>query len=172
MKLLRISALALAATAAAGAASAGDWTGGYGGIQLGYADVSTNVPGVNGNGAIYGLTAGYDYDMGNWVIGAGIDYDWTDVSLGAVSVDNVGRLKLRAGYDTGPGLAYGVLGAARVYTSAGDDSGWLVGVGYEHMITNNVSLGGEVLYHQFNNFLGSTTDIEATTLQVRTTFRF
>jgi len=40
------------------------------------------------------------------------------------------------------------------------------------MITNNVSLGGELNYHQFDNFAGTGSDIEATTLQLRTTFRF
>ncbi len=171
MKFLKISALALAATAAAGVASAGDWTGGYGGIQLGYGDFSAN-PGPSDSGAVYGLTLGYDYDMGNWVIGGGLDYDWTDITLGAVSVDNVARLKLRAGYDTGPGLIYGVVGGARAYTAIGDDSGWLAGAGYEHLITNNVTVGGEVLYHNFNNFAGTGSDIEATTVQLRTTFRF
>ncbi len=171
MNILKISALALATTAAAGAASAGDWTGGYGGIELGYGDVTAN-PGASGDGALYGLTAGYDYDFGSWVVGAGIDYDWADITVGGTDIDSIARLKLRAGYDTGPGLVYGLVGGARAYTAAGDDSGWLVGVGYEHMITNNVSLGGELNYHQFDNFAGTGSDIEATTLQLRTTFRF
>ena len=171
MKFLKIGALALATTAAASAVSAGDWTGGYGGIELGYGDLSAST-GANDEGSLYGLTAGYDYDFGSWVIGAGIDYDWSDITLGGTSVDNIARLKLRAGYDVGNGLAYGTLGGARAYTAAGDDSGWLVGVGYEHMITNNVTLGGELNYHEFDNFAGTGTDIDATTLQLRTTFRF
>ena len=172
MKFLKYSAVALATLAGAGAATAGDWTGAYGGLQLGYGDVDTNTAGVGGNGAIYGLTAGYDYDMGDWVLGAALDYDWADINLGPATLDNVARLKLRAGYDTGPGLVYGVVGAARAQTSIGDDNGWLVGVGYEHMITDTISVGGELLHHRFDGFNGTALDVEANTLQVRTTFRF
>ena len=88
------------------------------------------------------------------------------------SVDNIARLKLRGGYDMGPGLFYGTLGAARAYTSVGNDTGWLVGGGYEHMLTNNVTIGGELLYHNFKNFAGTGADVDATTLQIRSTFRF
>ncbi|MDQ2094389.1 outer membrane protein [Rhodalgimonas zhirmunskyi] len=151
-------------------AVSGDWTGAYGGLSLGYADVSTT--GASDTNAIYGLSMGYDYDMGNWVLGGGLDYDWTDINLGAANVDNVARLKLRAGYDMGNGLLYGTGGVAKAYSSIGDDNGWFAGVGYEHMLTQNVSLGGEVLYHQFDNFAGTGNDIDATTIALKTNFRF
>ena len=41
-----------------------DWTGFYGGVQLGYADIDTNVSGSNGD-VIGGLITGYDFDLGN-----------------------------------------------------------------------------------------------------------
>ena len=50
-----------------------DWTGGYIGAQLGYGDVDTDVDGVDGDGLIGGLIAGYDFDFGSYVVGAGID---------------------------------------------------------------------------------------------------
>ncbi len=151
-----------------------DWTGFYGGAQIGYGDVDANVPGVSGDGAIGGLTFGYDYDFGNWVVGGGIDYDWADISVTPVnSLDNIFRAKLRGGYKIGDGLVYATGGYANADISgAGDDDGYFIGGGYEHMIAENISLGGEVLYHEFDNFNGTATDVEATTVQVRGTFRF
>src|SRR5690554_5798409 len=66
------------------AATSPDWTGFYAGGQLGYANIDSDVPGdSDGDGFIGGLTAGYDYDMGNnWVVGAGFDYDWADIDFG------------------------------------------------------------------------------------------
>ncbi len=151
-------------------ATSGDWTGAYGGLSLGYADTSTT--GASDSGALYGLSMGYDYDLGNWVMGGGIDYDWTDLNLGGANVDNVARLKLRAGYDMGNGLLYGTGGMAKAYTSVGDDTGWFAGLGYEHKLTQNVSLGGEVLYHQFDDFAGTGNDIDATTIAIKTNYRF
>lgn len=151
-----------------------DWTGFYGGGQLGYANIDTSAPGVSGDDVIGGLTFGYDYDLGNWVVGGGLDYDWADVSLApGTSLDNVFRAKLRGGYKLGDGLLYGTGGYANADVSPlGDDDGYFIGAGYEHMIADNLSLGGEVLYHEFNNFAGTPTDVEATTVQVRGTFRF
>ncbi|MFX0543729.1 outer membrane protein [Roseovarius sp. S4756] len=154
-----------------------NWTGFYAGGQLGYGDVDTDLAGVDGDGLIGGLTAGYDYDLGNWVIGAGFDYDWTDITLSTVNldVDSVWRAKLRGGYKLGNGLLYATGGYANVdVQTLGDEDGYFVGAGYEHLITENISLGGEVLYHQFDGLPagGVDTDPEATTAQVRATFRF
>lgn len=152
-------------------ASTGAWTGGYIGGQIGYGDFS--LGGANGDGAIGGLTAGYDYDLGNWVIGAGVDYDFSDVSMGGTTIDNIARLKLRAGYDTGPGLVYLTAGGAKAFTdNLGDDTGYFAGVGYEHMLNDKFSVGGEVLYHEFKDFNGSGNDLDGTTLQLRAAYRF
>lgn len=150
----------------------GDWTGGYAGLQLGYADANGSG-GLNGDGMIGGLTLGYDYDFGQYVIGAGLDYDWTDIDVGGNTLESIARLKARAGYDMGAGLAYVTAGAAQAkIDTLGTDEGYFAGVGYEHMLTQNISLGGEVLYHDFGNFNGSGTNVDATTAQVRATFRF
>ena len=155
-------------------ASGPDWTGFYAGGQLGYANIDTNVAGVDGDGLIGGLIAGYDYDFGTWVLGAGVDYDFADINLGgAADLEEVWRLKVRGGYKLGDGLLYATGGYANADTDVlGDDDGYFIGAGYEHMLTQNVSLGGEVLYHEFDNFNSTTTDVEATTVQVRASFRF
>ncbi|MEI4262454.1 outer membrane protein [Roseovarius sp. D0-M9] len=157
--------------------SSPNWTGFYAGGQLGYANIDTDIAGVDGDGLIGGLTTGYDYDLGNWVVGAGLDYDWTDVGLGNVpetTVDNVFRAKLRGGYKLGNGLLYATGGYAMAETNnLGDEDGYFVGAGYEHLVTENVSIGGEVLYHEFDGFnTVPDTNVEATTAQVRATFRF
>lgn len=148
----------------------GDWTGGYVGGQIGYGKIGG---GASGDDAIGGLTMGYDYDFGTWVLGAGIDYDWSNIEAGGNKLENMARLKLRAGYDLGQGLLYATAGAVRAdIETLGSDDGYFAGIGYEHMLTQNISLGGEVLYHDFGDFNGSGTDVDATTAQIRATFRF
>lgn len=151
-----------------------DWTGPWAGLQLGYGQSDTNIAGVDGDGMIGGLIAGYDYDFGNWVLGAGLDYDWTDMNLGAAAdIDNIFRAKLRGGYELGNGLLYATGGYAHADTNTlGSDDGYFIGAGYEHMVSQNFSVGGEVLWHRFDDFNGTTADIEATTLQLRGAFRF
>ncbi|MFN3208386.1 MAG: outer membrane protein [Roseovarius sp.] len=151
-----------------------NWTGFYGGAQLGYGDVDTNVSGGD-DGVIGGLTAGYDYDLGRFVVGGGLDYDWADIGVAnnAATLENVFRAKLRGGYKLGNGLLYATGGYAQADTdNFGSDDGYFIGGGYEHMITQNFSMGGELLYHEFDNYSGTATDVEATTLQVRGTYRF
>jgi outer membrane immunogenic protein len=151
-----------------------DWTGFYGGAQLGYANVDSNAPGVDGDDVIGGLVAGYDYDFGSFVMGGGLDYDFADINLGgAATLESVFRAKLRGGVKIGNGLAYATGGYAMADTNTlGDEDGYFVGAGYEHMVTSNFSVGGEVLYHEFDNYGPTAIDVDATTYQVRGTFRF
>jgi outer membrane immunogenic protein len=39
-------------------------------------------------------------------------------------------------------------------------------------VTDTISLGGEVLYHEFDNFKDSGVDVDATTFQIRANYRF
>jgi opacity protein-like surface antigen len=151
-----------------------DWTGFYGGAQLGFADVEASG-GLDGDGAIGGLTLGYDYDFGNYVVGGALDYDFADIDVGgAATVESVARAKLRAGAKIGgSGLLYATGGGAQADAGAlGTDTGYFLGGGYEQMVTDNFSVGGEALWHDFEDFDGSGVDVNATTLQVRGTFRF
>lgn len=164
-----------------------NWTGFYAGGELGYANVKGKVSGFGSDdegGLIGGLVAGYDYDLGDWVVGAGLDYDWTDVSFSdpgySLKADSIWRVKVRGGYKIGNGLLYATAGYAQMKIKetlggasySGSDDGYFVGAGYDHMVTDNMAIGGELLYHDFDNFKSSGVDFEAVTAQVRATFRF
>ena len=157
--------------------SSTDWTGPSVGVQLGYGDVSTSgAASLSGNDVLYGLRAYYDVDLGNYVVGGGLQYDSTDIDLGGVTtVDSVLRLGARAGIDLGQNWVYGTAGWAQAQTSAaavGDSNGWFAGLGYEVFVTDNVTLGAEVLYHDFSDFDLPGLEAEATTAALSVNFRF
>ncbi len=156
-----------------------DWGGAYVGGQLGWGDVDTSGAGLDGNGAIGGVHAGYRWDLGSYVIGAELDYDVTNIDLGANvgQLDSVARAKLKAGFDGGQVLYYGTLGAAYGDVTVGgaglSDTGYIVGAGVDYLLTDNWVVGGEVLYHDFgSNFDGSGVEVEATTVQARVSYKF
>ena len=196
-KTLTLSALAIAAAAPSFAGNADiapvdpvitapapyvapgrDWTGASVGAQLGYGSIDTSLNGVDGDGILGGLHASYDYDFGNFILGGGLEYDAADIDLDGVSgsVDSIARLKLRAGTDLGNTFLYGTGGAAYaeadVAGDSGNDNGYFLGVGVEQMVRDNISVGGEILYHQFDDFDGSGEDIDATTVAARVSFKF
>ncbi len=160
---------------AAPIAITGDWTGGYVGGQLGYGNVDAG--GTDGDGAFGGLHAGYQSDMGTFVVGGEVDYDFADIELdGGGSIDNIARLKLRGGYDMGNALIYATAGAAYADADIGgsnlSDWGWLAGIGLDVKVSSNVSVGGELLYHEFDDFDNSGVDVDATTLALRASYHF
>lgn len=166
----------VAAPVAAPVRTGGDWTGGYVGGQIGYGDASAG--GIDGNGALYGVRGGYDWDFGQWVVGAGLDWDKTDIDLGNAgdNIDSIARLKLRAGYDLGRTLIYATAGAAHAKADLGgvsrSDNGWFAGIGADYALNDRWTLGGEVLHNQFDDFDNTGTDLDATTAAVTVGFRF
>lgn len=168
------------------AAQGGDWGGFYGGAQLGYGSldgdsVIDNTLDLGGDGLIGGVHAGYRMDFGTFVAGAELGYDLMDVStdsneLGTASFDNMASLKLMGGVDLGQWLAYGTVGMSRVGadfggTLSGDDTldGRFAGLGAEYALSDSLSVGGEVLQHNFDN---DGADFDMTTVQARVNFRF
>ena len=150
-----------------------DWTGFYGGVQAGIGIADTNRSGSNTD-IIGGFTAGYDHDFGQWVIGGALDYDFADIDAGPNNaVEEMFRVKARGGYKIGRGLLYGTGGYAIANTeTAGTDDGWFLGGGYEYMVSDQFSVGAEALYHEFDSFNNSGTDIDTTTIQIRALYRF
>ncbi len=154
------------------------WTGGSLGVQLGYADVSASdgVTDFDGDGALLGLRGYYDYDFGNFIVGGGLQYDGTNIELGGADVDSITRVGLRGGVDLGESWVYGTGGWANVQLSGGgaedDSDGWFAGVGYERFITDNMTVGAEVLYHEFDEFDAAGVEADATSAAVSVNFRF
>lgn len=152
----------------------GEWTGFYGGLQLGYGDAD-GAAGLEGDNGTYGLHAGYDHDFGSFVLGAEVDYDKADIDLndGAAGIDNVARLKFKGGYDLGSTLVYATAGAVQADTTVGTQSGAFVGLGVSYQVTERYTIGAELLEHRFSDVGGTAgADLDVTTFNLRGSFRF
>lgn len=153
-----------------------NWTGPYVGAQLGYGEIDVSGGTANDrDGVLGGVHAGYDYDFGNFVLGVVGDYNFADADI--ADGTSMARLRARAGAKVGTsGLLYGTGGAAFATAEIGgvdySDTGYVIGVGYEHMVTDNVSVGGEVLYHQVDDFDNTGLDVNGTSVQAKVSFRF
>ncbi|SFS21199.1 outer membrane protein [Yoonia litorea] len=157
-----------------------DWTGFYAGGQVGYGQLDNDALDDDTNGALYGLHAGYLYDLGSFVVGGEIDADATTIESASpgdgVELDSVARAKLRLGYDAGDWMPYVVAGAMTATTSGavdGDGTGGFAGVGIDYQWSDNMRIGWEVLQHQFEDFADTDgLDIDATTATLRASFKF
>lgn len=153
-----------------------DWTGGWVGGHLGYGDAEAGA--ASGSGAVYGLGGGYDYDFGQWVAGAALEWSKTDLDLGTAgdNLDDIARLKFRVGADLGRTLVYATAGPARAGATVGGisdhDNGWFGGIGADWLLNDRWTVGGEILTNQFDDFGGTGTDLEATTATVNVGLRF
>lgn len=155
-------------------ATGADWTGGYAGLSLGYGwgdDVANDSDDM-----VYGLFGGYDYDFGQFVLGGELEYSATDMENDDMSIDDMTRLKVRAGYDMGSTLIYGVVGAvyanADIAGSSYSDTGVTYGIGMDYAVTDMINVGAELLQNDFDEFDDSGEDLSATTLGARVSFRF
>ncbi len=124
----------------------------YVGAQAGYHDIIDNPLGDDG-GVIYGLYAGVDVPVGetivagvegNFNLGTGaIDSEYGIVGKLGARVGDGGQIFLRGGYqhidfDVG-GLSNGLVSADDL-DIADDDGDYLVGVGGQFKVSDNVSL--------------------------------
>lgn len=150
-----------------------DWTGFYIGGQIGAAFGDGDLASSDEN-VIGGVTLGYDHDFGRYVIGGALDYDFTDFDIAPnSSLEEIFRLKIRGGPKIGRGLLYGTGGYANADSdNMGNEDGWFIGGGYDYMVNDQFSVGGEVLYHEFDGFGPAGNDVDVTTVQIRATFRF
>lgn len=163
-----------------------DWTGIYGGVQLEFLD-GEDSGGVGRDadfdGTLVGLFGGYRYDFGNIVAGVEIDfmtgsgeYDPTTGPVEDLDYNSLVRLGVELGVDAGPALLYGTVGYAHLEIgSLGttfDDDGYFFGVGADFRVNDNITVGGEVLYHDFSDFVTPGNNLDATTFGVNVAFTF
>lgn len=156
--------------------SAFQWSGFYAGVNGGYGfgtlgrkPVGGGVTTENNTGGWnLGAQAGYNADMGGFILGGEADLQWSAIShsedLGApgtlkASVDGFGTVRARAGiafdrvmpYVTG-GVAFGnstvsLTDPANVVTSQTNTHvGWALGAGLEAAATDNITIKAEYLY--------------------------
>lgn len=164
-----ISALILPTALLAGAPSVSaeqvDWSGGYFGANLGLATDSSDTWSRS-------MHLGFDEEVGGTVLGAELEYARNSISTPVQQIDNIARLKIRAGVSLRETLFYGAVGGASARGGFGTSSGYVVGLGVEQMISPHISLGGELLHHYFYDFAGDGSDLRVNILAARINYRF
>ena len=151
------------------------WTGGYIGLNAGYAGGKNKFNAYNvdasakdnSNGFLGGIQAGYNWQFDQMIVGletdiqgAGLKSD-AELSIGGATygaeakINWFGTTRARLGYTpvdrfmvyaTG-GVAYGKIKASYGDFSQSDTKvGYTVGAGAEYALTNNVTLKSEYLY--------------------------
>jgi outer membrane immunogenic protein len=168
------------------------WTGFYVGINGGYGFGGIgNTNFGNPSGGLVGGTVGYNYQMGQFVVGGEADLDWAD--LGAKNTFNnfgynnfhvnwMTTERLRLGYAVDRALFFVTGGYAGVSTHASitDNvnafsgtqdtwrSGGVVGGGIEYAFTNNITAKAEFLWAplQDTTYWAGTPDAETNHLSV------
>lgn len=151
---------------------ASGWSGFYAGVSGGYGwgtQTVTPAPGAqatnNTGGWSLGGQAGYNMDMGGFILGAEGDLQWTNVNFSEAvpggtfktGIDFYGTLRGRAGMSFGQVMPYVTGGIAAGRGSASYDNGvvtsqsathmgWTAGVGLEAQATSNISIKAEYLY--------------------------
>ena len=162
------------------------WTGWYVGLNGGGGWGQTNhtatvnaagLPPVttnnfNTSGWLGGGTIGYNYQMGQWLVGAEADLDWSNIRgtfNGTVPVAGVGAAafslssqlnwldttRVRVGWVWDHALFYGTAGAAVTAADTQTRFGWTAGAGVEYAFNNYLSAKVEYMYVN----LGTQTQI-------------
>ena len=129
-----------------------DWTGPYVGLHYGIGSLTSEVPTADVtpeiDSTMYGLHAGYLYDLGSFVLGAEAAYSVTDFEVEGESAPgdfSWTDLTVRAGYDAGPLLPYAFAGITQFYSSEADETedGTIYGAGLAYKVTDSILIGGE-----------------------------
>jgi len=165
----KISLVALCLTLPAAVMADEDWTGLYAGVHLGQTRLTG--PGVDDSDPMIGLHAGYDYDLGNWVIGGELSYDAAaEYSVGgAVSDVTTVRLKFKGGYDLGRTMVYGIVGLGTIDTGAFKHDGYTLGLGAAYRLSDHVTVGAEYLYDSFGP---KGREFDSDTVLIKASYRF
>jgi outer membrane immunogenic protein len=158
-----------------------NWSGFYIGLNTGYGfgDSTWNNPG-SGNfsvdGAMAGATVGWNYQIGQLVLGVEGDYDWQNIRgtsttapcvnvggfLGGCDTSSnwYGTFRGRLGYAMDRIMVYGTAGGAvsdikastgALSWSSNTELGWAAGAGIEGAITDNLTAKVEYLFTDYGS---------------------
>jgi outer membrane immunogenic protein len=110
---------------------------------------------------------GYNYQIGSWVLGLEVDYQWAEIAgsmpvaggLAVGQVTSFGTARGRLGFAWDRALIYGTGGGAwgrgSVNVAGAPDevshTGWTIGGGLEYGITPNLSAKVEYLFVRLNS---------------------
>jgi outer membrane immunogenic protein len=174
--------------APAAAIAINNWTGFYLGAMGGYAQENSDGIGTL-SGGFAGGTAGYNWQMGNIVLGLEADAAWADVGATVgpfeARIRDMGTVRGRFGYAFDQVLVYGTGGYAwadnRLSIAGFSDSkilsGWTLGAGVEVMFAPKWSVKAEYLYRSFEGqtyFSGAlpTGTLNLNSVQVGVNYHF
>ena len=163
-----------------------DWSGLYAGIEAGYGFGDLDGGGALGgdieaDGGLAGVFAGYNADLGGYVIGGEVDALWSGMS-GTNGAGNTGDInwltsaRVRAGVDLGRILVYGTgglaVGGVEVTGPGLDETnthvGWTAGAGADVAISDNMFLRGEYQYVDLGTeTFGGAGDVDVTAHTLR-----
>lgn len=152
------------------------WNGFYAGGQIGTGDATDeDNSSLNPDFNIYGVHAGYMYDLGSLVLGAELDYNIVNVDVANELDFSLSHLKLRAGYDAGRFLPYATVGVARfsVDDDLGIDSvtetGFAYGLGVAYAASDKFIIGAEYLRSTIDDDGG---DVDLDAFSLRASYKF
>jgi len=169
------------------------WTGFYAGVNAGYGwgsqkgSASANYGSLDG--AQVGGAVGYNYQMGQIVLGMEGDMDWSNAknTNGAYvsKQTSIGTVRGRIGYAVDRVLLFTTGGYAganierTIGTASASDwhNGYALGGGMEYAITNNVSAKAEYLYTDLSGktntlALPSRAGVTENTVRMGVNYRF
>jgi outer membrane immunogenic protein len=152
-----------------------NWSGFYiglnGGGGWGHSYWDSSATGINTSGAVAGGTAGYNYQIGNAVLGVEGDIDWANLKgsststlcpAGCSTSDSwLSTVRGRLGYAFGGVLPYvtGGLAAGDIQASSpgfpgatADRAGWTAGGGIEFALPGNWTAKAEYLHVDLGRF--------------------
>ncbi|MBI1416736.1 MAG: outer membrane beta-barrel protein [Limimaricola sp.] len=158
-----------------------DWSGFYVGADVG--TISASLAGVaqryqipDISGTLYGVHAGYMYDMGSIVVGGEGFYGKTTAEYMGYKLDSLTLLKLKVGYDAGQIMPYAVAGMGN-YSITGPgfdatDNGTFYGLGANFRISDRLFANAEFLQHKISDFDGTGYDADLTSVTAGLSFKF
>jgi len=168
------------------------WTGFYVGVNGGYGVGSGSSSSFgNPSGGLVGGTAGYNYQIGQFVAGVEGDLDWADMTknganaIGAYKLDvtTLATARARAGFAVDRALLYVTGGYAGAETHVnmagfGSQSDWrnggVIGAGLEYAFTNNISAKAEYLYAplESKSYGAAKSDLDLSLVRAGLNYKF